>query len=382
MIYLDNAATTSPKPEIVIKEINNALRKYSANPGRGGHTPSIQTARAVYQTRTLAKELFHAAAQENVIFTSGCTQSLNTVIKGVLKPGDHVVISSMEHNAVVRPLYRLKQKGLIEYSTADVIIGDDDATLNAFRKAINAKTRMIICTHASNVFGTRLPVERICALAHSYGILFCLDAAQSAGFLDIDIADNGYDFVCCPGHKGLYGPTGIGLLLIKSNQLLDTLTEGGTGSDSVNPVMPDYYPDRLESGTLNIPGICGLGAGIRFIDRYGIDKMRRHEYRLMKMLYHGLRSVKNIRLYTDEPDIRNSVPVISFNIGEVESEKIAAYLNNRGIAVRAGLHCAPSAHRMMGTLDSGTVRIAPSVFTEEKDIQILMIALKKFSYFS
>ncbi len=382
MIYLDNAATTSPKPEIVIKEVNNALRKYSANPGRGGHTPSIQAARAVYQTRMLAKELFHAAAQENVIFTSGCTQSLNTVIKGVLKPGDHVVISSMEHNAVVRPLYRLKQKGLIDYSTADVIIGDDDATLNAFRKAINAKTRMIICTHASNVFGTRLPVERICALAHSYGILFCLDAAQSAGFLDIDIAENGYDFVCCPGHKGLYGPTGIGLLLIHSNQLLDTLTEGGTGSDSVNPVMPDYYPDRLESGTLNIPGICGLGAGIRFIDRYGIEKLRRHEYRLMKMLYQGLQSVKNIRLYTDEPDILHSVPVISFNIDEVESEKVAAYLNNKGIAVRAGLHCAPSAHRMMGTLDSGTVRIAPSVFTNEKDIQILMIALKKFSYFS
>lgn len=383
MIYLDNAATTSPKPQIVIKEVGHALRSYSANPGRGGHTPSMIASSAVYQTRTLVKDFFHVTSEENVVFTSGCTQSLNMVIKGVLRQGDHVVISSMEHNAVVRPLYRLKQRGIIDYTVADIAAGDEEATLNAFRNVINAKTRLIVCTHASNAFGIRLPVERICALAHSYGILFCLDAAQSAGILKIDMAENGYDFVCCPGHKGLYGPTGIGLLLIRQETMLDTLIEGGTGSDSVNPTMPDYYPDRMESGTLNIPGICGLGAGIRFVDYYGIENLQNHEMRLMKQLYRELKADKHVLLYTEEPDIRSSVPVISFNLKNAECEKVSDYLNQRyGIAVRAGLHCAPSAHRMMGTLDSGTIRIAPSVFTSDRDIQKSVIAIKKFSYFS
>ena len=381
MIYLDNAATTSPKPLSVIRDVTNALRYYSANPGRGGHTPSIKAAEAVYKTRTAVKDLFHVSSEENVIFTSGCTHSLNTVIKGVLKKGDHVVISSMEHNAVVRPLHRLKEKGMIDYTIAKVTPGDNDATVNAFRDAINSKTRLIVCTHASNVFGTILPVERICALAHAYGILFCLDAAQSAGVIPIDLSENPYDFVCCAGHKGLYAPTGIGLLLVNSDVLLDPLTEGGTGSDSVNPSMPDFYPDRLESGTLNISGICGLGAGIRFVRYHGIDKIYRHESRLIQKLYQELSSIPDVELYTADPKTIPFAPVLSFNIKDCESEKVSEYLNRRyGIAVRAGLHCAPLAHRMMGTLDRGTVRIAPSIFTTDQEIQTLKIAIKNFSY--
>ncbi len=379
MIYLDNAATTNPKPEIVIREVNQALRRYSANPGRGGHTPSVAAAKAVYETRTAVKEFFHVDTEEKVIFTPGCTYALNTVIKGVLKKGDHVVISSFEHNSVLRPLYRLKQRGFIDYSVADVAVGDDEKTLESFRRAINARTRLIICTHASNVFGIRLPVERICALAHQYGILFCLDAAQSAGILDIDVSSNGYDYVCCAGHKGLYGPTGIGLLICQSENLPEPLTEGGTGSQSDEGAMPDFCPDRYESGTLNLPGIRGLLGGIRFIRHYGTESAAKHEMRLMQKLYHSLEKLDNIRLYTQPPSLEYSVPVLSFNIKGSDSEAVSDYLNRRyGIATRAGLHCAPLAHRTMGTIDSGTVRIAPSVFTKENDIQYLIRALKNF----
>ncbi len=382
MIYLDNAATTSPKPEIVIKEVNRALRHYSANPGRGGHSPSLAAAKAVFQTRSLVKDFFHASSEENVIFTSGCTHSLNTVIKGVLKQGDHVVISSLEHNAVLRPLYQLSQQGKIRYSIAKVTVGDDDATIDAFRSAINQHTRMLICTHASNVFGVRLPVERLCALAHSYGILFCLDAAQSAGVLDIDLAADGYDYVCCAGHKGLYGPAGIGLLLLNGGAPIAPLIEGGTGSESANLLMPDFYPDRLESGTLNIPGICGLGGGIRFIGQRGVNKIAEHEMRLIRMLYRNLSDTDRILLYTPQPDLSVSAPVLSFNIEGADSETVSEYLNRHGVAVRAGLHCAPTAHESMGTVDSGTVRIAPSVFTTEHDIRLLLNAVKNFIHSS
>lgn len=381
MIYLDNAATTSPKPEIVVRAVNKALRQYSANPGRGGHTPSVSAAQAVYDVRKAVQDFFRVPTEENVIFTSGCTESLNTVIKGVLKQGDHVVISTLEHNAVLRPLYKLKERGVIDYSVADIVCGDDEATINAFRNAINDQTRMIISTHASNVFGIRLPVERICALAHSYGILFCLDAAQSAGILDINVEDSGFDFVCCPGHKGLYGPMGIGLLLLGSDRLLDPLKEGGTGSNSAEPRMPAHYPDRLESGTLNTPGICGLGAGIRFLNMRGRRSAFRHEMRLTERLYHELADIEGVELYTPPPDPEHFVPVLSFNIRGHDSESVAAFLDQKyGIAVRAGLHCAPLAHRFMDTIDRGSVRAAPSVFTTENDIRILVKAVKNFMH--
>lgn len=383
MIYLDNAATTSPKPEIVVREVDKALRRYSANPGRGGHAPSMQTAQAVYEVRTLVKDFFHIKEEQNVIFTSGCTHSLNTVIKGVLRKGDHAVISSMEHNSVLRPLHRLSERGIISYSVAEVKVGDDDATLAAFRGAVNERTRLIICTHASNAFGVRLPVERICALAHSYGIAFCLDAAQTAGILDIDLMRDGYDYVCCAGHKGLYGPAGTGLLLLGEGADVAPLMEGGTGSASADPAMPEYYPDRLESGTLNVPGIRGLGGGIRFLNAKGRETIARHEMRLIKGLYRSLSAIPQIKLYTPEPEWGHSVPVLSFTVDGCDSEKVSAFLNDRyGIAVRAGLHCAPLAHRQMGTLDGGTVRIAPSAFTTEKEVQILVNAIKKFIYFS
>ena len=375
MIYLDNSATTFPKPPGVIRAINSAVRQYGFNPGRGGYPQSVRTAKAVYDTRTAVKDFFDMDGEEKVIFSSGCTESLNIAIKGILRKGDHVVISSMEHNAVVRPIHKLSKSGFISYSVADAS-GTDDEIVNSFRKCINEKTRLFICTHASNVFGRRLPAVRLCALAHSYGILFCLDAAQTAGVFDIDIQSDGYDFVCCAGHKYLYGPMGIGLLLLGNDMLVDTLTEGGTGSESSDKNMPSYYPDRLEAGTLNIPGILGLKAGLDFIKSRGTANILDKERAWIKRLYRYLSTMDNIEVYGDYADDKFA-PVLSFNIKDKDSEEVARYLSkSAGICVRSGLHCAPLAHETMGTIDRGTVRISPSVFTTDSDMKILLNSLR------
>lgn len=377
MIYLDNSATTYPKPPQVIRAVQNAVKAYGFNPGRGGYRQSIQTAQKVYEARETIADFFHAPSPEAVIFTPGCTQSINTVVKGVLNHGDHVVISSLEHNAVYRPLYQLSRMGEITYDIADVVIGDDEATINHFRHAINQHTRMIICTHASNVNGYRLPTERLCALAHSYGILFCLDAAQSAGVFPIDMIDDGYDFICCPGHKYLYGPMGIGLLLIGNDNTVLPLIAGGTGSVSAEPDMPDFYPDRLEAGTQNISGILGLKAGVDFVRQNGTDRIYHKESRLIDSLYRSLRHYDHLH-FIGRADAREGAyaPVLAFTVDHKDSETVAEQLSQQyQIAVRGGLHCAPLAHKALGTIDSGVVRIAPSVFTSAEEMNILYHAL-------
>ena len=377
MIYLDNSATTFPKPQNVTLAVNRALREYGFNPGRGGYRQSVMTAQRIFEARSLIKDFFGMANEENVIFTGGCTQALNTVIKGVLHKGDHVVISSFEHNAVLRPLQRLKDSGMITYSVAEVVPGDDDRTLSNFRKAINAKTRLFVCTHASNVFGNILPTKRLCALAHHYGVLFCLDAAQTAGVLPINMQEDGYDFVCCAGHKYLYGPMGAGLLLIGEDRALDPLIEGGTGSESADARMPSYYPDRLEAGTLNVPGIFGLSAGVRFVKEQGIEQIYRKETRLITRLHERLNSIKGVTVYGKGEGIR-SVPVLAFTLDKTDSEKAASMLGEKfGVAVRGGLHCAPLAHRAMGTIERGVVRVAPSVFTTEREIALFANAVER-----
>ena len=377
MIYLDNSATTYPKPPQVIRAVHEASSRYGFNPGRGGYRQSLKTAEKIYNVRTKAKEFFGVYDETGVIFTSGCTDALNTVIKGVLHKGDHVVISSLEHNAVVRPLYRLKEQGIITYSVAESGKNDEE-TLQNFRERINSHTRLMICTHASNVFGTRLPVERLCALAHSNGVLFCLDAAQSAGIFDIDLSRDGYDFVCCAGHKYLYGPMGIGLLLLGNDRIIDTLREGGTGSESSSFEMPRYYPDRMEAGTLNVPGIIGLGAGLSFVSRRGIDRIYRSESAWIRQLYRQLSSITSIKLYTEESKLDRNAPVLSFTVNGKDSEEIARILGESfDISVRGGLHCAPLAHQTMGTSETGTVRIAPSIFSTENDRLLLVNSLRK-----
>lgn len=369
MIYLDNSATTFPKPDSVTAAVNRAIREFGANPGRGGHKLAIRASEEIFKTRVRAAEFFDADL-EKIVFTSGCTESLNIVLAGVLHREDHVVVSCLEHNAVMRPLKNLEKIG-VTYTEAEVFPGDNDRTLDSFRHAINSKTRMIVCTHASNVWGIRLPIERIAALAHEYGLLFCVDAAQSAGLLPIKVRQTGIDYLCLAGHKGLYSIMGVGMLIINSNTVPEPLILGGTGSNSLLLEQPDELPDKLEAGTLNLPGIVGLNAGMSFISKRGQENIFRHEFELMLRLHKQISNIPNVELYLPAPTPNYFVPLLSFTINGYDSETVAQLLDKNGIAVRAGLHCAPLAHRFMHTQDSGTVRISPSIFTTKTEIDIL-----------
>lgn len=376
MIYLDNAATTYPKPVTVKNAVNYALQNYGANPGRAGHDMSIKTAEEVYRCRNAAAELFHASGPECVAFTLNCTHALNYVMKGLLKPGDHVVTSCLEHNAVMRPLQALTEAG-VTFTAAEVFPGDNDATVNAFRKALTENTKLIVCTHASNVWGVRLPVERIAALGHQYGVPIAVDCAQTAGVLPIDMTEYGLDYLCIAGHKGLYGPMGTGMLITEKGSGLASVIEGGTGTNSVSYVQPDTMPDRLESGTQNVAGIAGLRAGIEYVRNRGPETIYKHEMELVRYLYTELSKIEGVILYMPEPVEPYFVPVLSFNIGDLSSEMTAQKLNQRGIAVRAGLHCAPSAHEFRGTIQQGAVRVCPSVFSNMNEMKTFVSSIKK-----
>ena len=264
MIYFDNGATTYPKPPSVPRAMMAAMREYGANPGRSGHRMSLRASETIYRCRENLARLFDTDKPENVILTYNCTTALNTVIQGVLKSGDHAVISSLEHNAVVRPLEALRASG-VTYSVAKVFEGDDEATLNSFRSCFRANTRLVVCTHASNVFGVRLPAGRLAALCRLNGIRFCLDAAQTAGVVPISLKNSFIDYLCTAGHKGLYGPMGTGVLVINSDLTPDSLIQGGTGSFSSDRGQPEILPDKYESGTPNLAGIAGLSDGVKFV---------------------------------------------------------------------------------------------------------------------
>lgn len=365
-VYFDNAATTWPKPLVVRKAVQKALTDYGANPGRSGYKMGLAASREIYRCRETAAEFFNLKNPSNVAFVQNCTLALNIVIKGLLRNGGHVIVSDLEHNAVMRPLYAISNY-LTTYSTAGISPENTDETVEFFRRCIRPDTKAIICLHASNVFGTRIPIREIGRLARRHGIKFVVDAAQSAGVLPIDMQADCIDYLCVPGHKGLYGPMGIGMLLCGSEQLLPPFIEGGTGSYSIEFGQPSELPDRFESGTLNTAGICGLLAGMEFVKGIGIRQICEQETAHMRYIYNQLRDMKGISLYTPCPDISRSAPVLSFNIEGRNSEETAEALSRKGIAVRAGLHCAPCAHRCFNTISTGTVRLAPSVFTTERE---------------
>ena len=373
MIYLDNAATTFPKPQSVRRAASNAAMT-AANPGRSGYDMALAASQQIYRCRVKAAEMFGADSPDNVIFTPGCTYSCNMVIKGILGSGGHAVVSDMEHNAVMRPLKALESRGVT--FTAARVSENNDETLANFRDALKSGTKLVICTHASNVWGIRLPVERIAAMCREYGIPMMIDAAQSAGVLDINAKESGFDFVCMAGHKGLYGPMGTGILIAQKPELLSTIIEGGTGSSSMSLAMPELPPDRFESGTPNFTGIAALSAGLDFVKRIGTARIHEHEIKLLTALYDRLEKNSSVTLYTSRPDLRSSTGVLSFNVKNHDSEEVAAYLNRRaGIAVRAGLHCAPMAHAHFGTQSGGAVRAAPSYFTTSAEISALSRAI-------
>lgn len=379
MIYFDNGATTFPKPQAVTRAVLNVMRDQGANPGRSGHKMSLKAAEIMYGCRKNAARLFGAPSPESIIFTQNCTQALNTVIHGILKPGDHAVISCLEHNAVARPLEALKSRG-VTFSIAEAAENDDDKAIESFRRAIQKNTKLIICTGASNVSGVRLPVERLAAMCRIYNILFCLDAAQTAGVVPVSMTDSGIDFLCTAGHKGLYGPMGTGILAINSELLPGSLIQGGTGSLSASLAQPETLPDKYESGTPNLPGIAGLNEGIKFVIERGEERILRDEIQKAQRLYDGLSRIKGVRLYTARPSAQTHVPVVSFNIGDTDSEAVAALLDERfNIAVRAGLHCAPLAHRYYGTQEQGTVRAVLSVFTTPAQIEYFITSVNKIA---
>lgn len=376
MIYLDNGATSFPKPLSVRQNVDISLKKFSANPGRSGHSLSLRAAKEIFECRKRLKELFNANSEEEIIFTENCTMALNTVIFGLLSEGDHVLISSMEHNSVTRPLESLKDKG-VTYSTFDYSY-DDNETVDNVRNLIKPETKLVICTHASNVFGFRFPIERICALCHAYGILFCVDSAQSAGVFDIDVGTNQYDFVCMSGHKSLYGPMGTGVLIL-NNRNLKPLLYGGTGTESVKKSQPEGLPEKFESGTQNMNGISGLKAGVDFVKNRGIKNIYNHEYKLAKRLFNGLANNRKVITYNKSFDYGKVAPVVSFNVDGVYSEDLVAKLNKYGIMTRGGLHCSPLAHTTMNTIENGTVRVVPGVFNTINDINYLLNVIRKLT---
>ncbi len=377
MIYLDNAATTYPKPRAVQTAVLSSLQR-GANPGRSGHRLSLAAAEEVYRCRAAAADFFHCDCPECVAFTLNCTYAINMVLKGLVKKGDHVVCTNLEHNAVMRPLHALAEQGG-SYTAVPVCEGDNDATVDAFRKSFQKNTVLVICTQASNVTGVRVPVERIAALCKEYGILIAVDCAQSAGVLPITMDETGIDFLCAPGHKGLYGPMGTGLLVTRKGDKLRTILEGGTGTSSADFLHPAEMPERFEPGTQNLSGIAGLRAGIRFLQEKNPGRVFFHEMRLMQRLYDRLAGLEGIELYTRRPTMTHHVPVLSFNVKGADSETVGRMLSSQGIAVRAGLHCAPAAHTAIGTLERGTVRVSPSAFTTREEMDRLTAAIAGFT---
>lgn len=344
MIYLDHGATSFPKPPEVGHAMQRALYT-CANPGRGGHKPALEAAKVVYRTRESAAKLFDCQP-EQVVFTGSCTQGLNIAIRTLVKPGSRVVVSGFEHNAVMRPLYALGAQILV----AGRRLFDWEDTLENFEKSLKKGVDAAVFTQVSNVYGYILPVEELAKLCRQYRVPFILDAAQGAGMFPVEMEKLGASFLAMPGHKGLLGPQGTGLLLCK--EMPEPLLYGGTGSLSSSLEMPDFLPDRLEAGTLNVPGIAGLGAGLAYLLRADREKLCRRACREADHCARQLREM-GCRVYTGP----HRGPVLSFT-GDWDCEELAQLLGKRSVAVRAGLHCAPLAHESGGTLQSGTVRIS------------------------
>lgn len=378
MIYLDNAATSYPKPERVYDEINRCMRMYCANPGRGGHGMSIASGKAVSNAREAVSNFFNISNPLQLCFTKNTSEALNIAIKGILKTGDHVVTTCMEHNSVIRPLKTLEAEAGIEIS---IIKGNEfgEITADDIRKAVKVNTRLIVCTLSSNVNGIIMPVKEIGNLARGMGIPFLVDAAQGAGSLNIDVQDMHIDMLAFPGHKGLLGPQGTGGLYVKDGLQISSIMQGGTGSNSENLYQPDFMPDLLESGTLNTPGIVGLGYGIGFIDNFGLGNIKLYKYMLIKRLHEGIEEIKGIHLYSRN-DINNNSGIAAMNFEEIESTEVSYVLDKTyKIATRAGLHCAPLAHQTLGTLGKGIVRFSVSCFNTVEEIDRTLDALRQIS---
>ena len=377
MIYLDNAATTFPKPEAVYNAMMDCMKNYCANPGRAGHKLAMKAAREIYDTRENIAKLFNIDNPMNIVFTNNATDSLNLAIKGVVNKGDHIITTSMEHNSVIRPIKALEKVGVEN----TIVQCDDQGFLNIddLEKAIKPNTKLIVTTHASNVCGTLIDIKSISEIANKHNILYLIDASQTVGVYDIDLKDIKADMLAAPGHKGLLGPQGTGILYIREGLNIGILKEGGTGSRSEDLFQPDLFPDKYESGTHNTPGIVGLNEGVKFIFKEGIDKIKEHEEELCKYMLERLEEVPNIKIYGPK-DANKRASVISINIGNMDSGEITFLLDSEyNIATRSGIHCAPLAHKTLGTLEQGAVRFSIGYFNTKEEIDKAINALKEIA---
>lgn len=370
IIYFDNAATSYPKPQSVISGSSRCMREYCGNPGRGSHPLALAASEKLYECREYAAELFCAPSPDNVIFTMNTTYALNTAIKSFISEGSHVLISDLEHNAVLRPVEEMKRRGKIDYDIFPTK-GDPAQIVTGIKQRIRKNTKAIVCTLASNICSARIPSKQIGKLCREHGILFIADGAQAAGHREINMTEEGIDVLCLPGHKGLYGPQGIGMMLTSSMLRGDTIIEGGSGSDSASPFMPEYLPDRYEVGTLNTPAAAGLLEGMRYVSNMGLHGISTFEHELWNRVYSRLCGDRRFKVYGD------LVPssVILINKKGRDPSELAGYLAQRGICVRSGLHCAPLAHKTIGTGEGGGVRISFGIFNSLKQVDILCDAL-------
>jgi cysteine desulfurase family protein len=380
MIYLDHAATSWHKPPQVIRAMSDYLETAGGNPGRSGHRLSIAAARYVYDARDAVAELFHAPDPLRIVFTLNVTHAINLVLNGFLHPADHVVTSSIEHNSVMRPLRELERHG-VRLSVVQCR-PDGSLDLELMRRAIVPGTRLVVVNHASNVMGTILPVAEIAQIAHQVGALILVDAAQTAGVLPIDVIKTGIDLLAFTGHKGLQGPPGTGGLVIGPNvdvTQLEPLARGGTGSRSEFEEQPNVLPDKYESGTPNGVGLAGLGAGVHWILERTVEQIREDELELATALIGGLRNIKGVTVY-GPIDPRQSVAVVSCRVEGHRVSEIGLRLDDEfEILCRVGLHCAPAAHKTIGTFPEGTIRLAPGVFTTMDDIRATIAAFEKLA---
>lgn len=378
MIYFDNAATSFPKPKRVYEEMLWCMEKYCANPGRGGHKMSLESGRAVLKVREIISDFFNIKNPMQVVFTKNATEAINIAIKGVLKKGDHVITTCMEHNSVIRPLKALEKENIIELT---IVPGDEFGEVDAedIRRAIKGNTRLIVSTLSSNVNGIIMPVKDIGSIAKEKGVLFLVDAAQGAGSIKIDVEELNIDMLAFPGHKGLLGPQGTGGLYVREGIKINPLILGGTGSNSESFMQPETFPDIFESGTINTPGIVGLGYGIEYINRMGLDNINILKHKLVKTIYEGLSELRNVKIYS-RPEISKNSGIIAFNFDDVESNEVSYVLDKvYNVATRSGLHCSPLAHTTLKTIKTGAVRISVGCFNTLEEVKIVLKFLKEIS---
>ncbi|MCP4400838.1 MAG: aminotransferase class V-fold PLP-dependent enzyme [bacterium] len=378
MIYLDHAATSWPKPECVYREMDNFLREKGGNPGRGSHSLAVAAREVVEETRLRVARLIHAPEERRAIFTLNCTDALNLGLKGLLRPGDHVISDSIGHNSLVRPLTKLERRGIritrLPPSPETGVIAAQD-----IENAIGKETKLVVMTHASNVNGAIQPIREYGNVVRSHNLIFMVDAAQTVGKYPIDVEAEKIDLLAVSGHKGMFGPPGTGALYIGNRVKLDSTREGGTGNRSELEEQPDTLPYRYESGTVNGVGISGLGAGVRYIFEEGLEKICAHEQSLTGRFIEGLSQIAGVTLYVAKNRLMQAA-VVSFTIENYGPAEVGAILDQAfDIKVRTGLHCAPAAHKTIGTYPSGTIRASPGYFNTTAEIDLTLQAVEKIA---